>query len=47
MRFEDLVRAHGAEIKARQPASLVNRCGYRLDDVLGDDWFDLARVFDG
>ena len=30
-----------------QPRSLVNRCGYRLDDLLQDDHLSLARLLTG
>ncbi|MCH2114279.1 MAG: anaerobic glycerol-3-phosphate dehydrogenase subunit C [Pirellulales bacterium] len=35
------------EIQSNQPRSLVNSCGYRLDDVRIEDQLHLARLFTG
>jgi FAD/FMN-containing dehydrogenase len=42
-----LVKRHAAIIDEYRPQSLVNRSGYRLDDVLVDGQLDLARLLVG
>lgn len=34
-------------ITSNQPRSLINRCGYRLDDICTDDHLSLSRLFTG
>jgi FAD/FMN-containing dehydrogenase/Fe-S oxidoreductase len=46
-RLAELVSREQKVIAQHQPKTLVNRCGYQLDDVLGDDYFDLARLLVG
>lgn len=43
----DLVHANAELIEQNKPRCDVNRCGYRLDDVLQDDVVDLAKLFVG
>jgi FAD/FMN-containing dehydrogenase/Fe-S oxidoreductase len=42
-----LLAQNAALIKAHQPRSLVNRCGYELAGVLTDDYLDLPRLLAG
>ncbi|MEX2315744.1 MAG: anaerobic glycerol-3-phosphate dehydrogenase subunit C [Pirellulales bacterium] len=42
-----LVERHTPLIKKHRPQSLVNRSGYRLDDVLDDGQLDLAKLLVG
>ena len=42
-----LLRPQQEAILAAQPGSRINRCGYRLDGVLGEDRFNLARLLSG
>ena len=34
-------------IRSQQPRSPLNRCGYNLADVLGEEWIDLAGLMAG
>jgi len=34
-------------IRRKQPAVAVNRCGYHVAGVLGEDYLDLARLVAG
>jgi anaerobic glycerol-3-phosphate dehydrogenase C subunit len=43
----DLILRHRAVIEAHQPKSLVNRCGYQLRGVLGDQELDLPKLLSG
>ena len=42
-----LIQRHAQTIAEYRPQSLVNRSGYRLDDVLADGQLDLARLLVG
>lgn len=42
-----LIQRHSAVIAKHRPQSPVNRCGYRLDDVLNGSELDLARLLVG
>jgi FAD/FMN-containing dehydrogenase/Fe-S oxidoreductase len=42
-----LIQRHQRTIAKHRPQSLVNRSGYRLDDVLAGDQLDLARLLVG
>ncbi len=42
-----LVKSNQELISRHKPAAPISRAGYRLDDVLGDDWIDLARLLVG
>jgi FAD/FMN-containing dehydrogenase/Fe-S oxidoreductase len=42
-----LIKRHAGIIAKYKPQSLVNRSGYRLDDVLVDDQVDLAKLLVG
>ncbi len=42
-----LVERHERTIQNRRPQSAVNRCGYRLDDVLDGGHLDLAKLLVG
>lgn len=42
-----LLRRRASVIQAHRPRTAVNRCGYGLWDVLGDDHLDLARLLVG
>jgi FAD/FMN-containing dehydrogenase/Fe-S oxidoreductase len=46
-RLAELLRAQADTIRARRPKSVVNRCGYILCDILGDDHLDLAKLLVG
>ncbi len=46
-RLASLLAEHAELIRANQPKSAVNRCGYRVAGVLGDDFLDLARLLTG
>ncbi len=46
-RLAELVGREQKLIAQHQPKSLVNRCGYHLDDVLADGQLDLARLLVG
>lgn len=46
-RLAELISREQKVIAQHQPKALVNRCGYQLDDVLGDDHLDLARLLVG
>lgn len=46
-RLASLLAEHAESIRRHQPKSPVNRCGYRVAGVLGDDWLDLARLLSG
>lgn len=46
-RLAELLTREREVIAQHQPKSLVNRCGYQLDDVLADDRLDLARLLVG
>jgi len=46
-RLASLLASHAESIRRNQPKSPVNRCGYRVAGVLGDDWLDLARLITG
>lgn len=46
-RLAELVGREQNVIAQHQPKTLVNRCGYQLDDVLGDEHLDLARLLVG
>ena len=42
-----LLRRHAGTIRASQPLTRFNRCGYLLTDVLGPDALDLPRLLAG
>jgi FAD/FMN-containing dehydrogenase len=42
-----LLRRHAGTIRASQPLTRFNRCGYLLTDVLGPDTLDLPRLLAG
>ncbi len=44
---EKILSRHGQQIRQHKPQSMVNCCGYRLDDVLQDGEINLARLFAG
>jgi FAD/FMN-containing dehydrogenase/Fe-S oxidoreductase len=46
-RLAELIQREEAVIRANQPKSWVNRCGYHLYDVLNDGHLDLARLITG
>lgn len=46
-RLAELIQREDAVIRAHQPKSWVNRCGYHLHDVLSDGQLDLARLITG
>ena len=46
-RLAELIEREQAVIRAHQPKSWVNRCGYHLYDVLQDGQLDLARLLVG
>jgi FAD/FMN-containing dehydrogenase len=46
-RLAELVSREQKVIAQHQPKSLVNRCGYQLDDILADGHLDLARLLVG
>jgi FAD/FMN-containing dehydrogenase len=46
-RLAELVSREQKVIAQHQPKTLVNRCGYQLDDVLADEHLDLARLLCG
>jgi FAD/FMN-containing dehydrogenase/Fe-S oxidoreductase len=46
-RLVDLLTREAQTIRDHQPQSVVNRCGYRLAGVLGDDYLDLAQLLTG
>lgn len=46
-RLAELVNREQKVIAQHQPRALVNRCGYQLDDVLTDEYLDLARLLVG
>jgi FAD/FMN-containing dehydrogenase/Fe-S oxidoreductase len=46
-RLADLIRREEKVIAQHQPATLLNRCGYRLQDVLVDGQLDLSRMLTG
>ncbi len=46
-RLADLIQREESIIAANRPASLVNRCGFHLWDVLQDGVLDLARLVVG
>ncbi|HZZ72955.1 MAG TPA: anaerobic glycerol-3-phosphate dehydrogenase subunit C [Pirellulales bacterium] len=46
-RLEELLDREAALIQRKQPAGLTNRCGYRLEGVLGDDYVDVAKLLSG
>ncbi len=46
-RLAELIQREDAVIRANQPRSWVNRCGYHLHDVLHDGQLDLAKLITG
>jgi FAD/FMN-containing dehydrogenase/Fe-S oxidoreductase len=46
-RLAELIHREESVIRAHQPKSWVNRCGYHLHDVLNDGQLDLARLITG
>ena len=46
-RVADLARRHAGTIAEHRPATLVNRCGYDLYDVVKEDHVDMARLMVG
>lgn len=46
-RLAELVEREAGTIRAFQPLSLVNRCGYHLDGILQDGMLDLAALIIG
>ncbi len=46
-RLVDLLTREAQTIRDHQPQSLVNRCGYHLADVLGDEYLDLGQLLAG
>ena len=46
-RLAALLRENAALIRSSQLKSPVNRCGYNLDGVLGDDYLNVARLLAG
>ncbi|MCG8449335.1 MAG: anaerobic glycerol-3-phosphate dehydrogenase subunit C [Pirellulales bacterium] len=45
--LDSIFKQYAEEIRTHQPHSLVNTCGYRLDDVRLDDKLHLARLLAG
>ncbi|MCH7752871.1 MAG: anaerobic glycerol-3-phosphate dehydrogenase subunit C [Planctomycetes bacterium] len=43
----NILAQHGEQIRDRKPQSLVNCCGYRLDEVRQDGRINLAQLFTG
>jgi FAD/FMN-containing dehydrogenase/Fe-S oxidoreductase len=46
-RLSAILAASAEVIHCQQPRSPLNRCGYNLADVLGDQWIDLAGLMAG
>jgi FAD/FMN-containing dehydrogenase/Fe-S oxidoreductase len=46
-RLAGLLADHAELIRNRKAKSPLDRCGYTLDGVLGDDWLDVARLLAG
>jgi FAD/FMN-containing dehydrogenase/Fe-S oxidoreductase len=46
-RLVNLLTSHGELIRSKQPKAPVNRCGYHVAGVLGEDFLDLARLLAG
>jgi len=46
-RLSAILAASTDVVRSQQPRSPLNRCGYNLADVLGDEWIDLAGVIVG
>ena len=46
-RLAELIQREESVIRANQPKSWVNRCGYQLHDVLADGQLDLAKLIAG
>ncbi len=46
-RLSAILAASADVIRGQQPRSPLNRCGYNLADVLGDQWIDLAGLMAG